>query len=389
MPDAPNDPLAALAERLQRYSTRLNAMREIQQPSPSSRVPVLGPLINLLSRLLNRLATHWYIAPTLDQQQRFYEEVTAAFDELARLAVLHEQHIASVQDREGELNRRIEEVREQLAVLARPAVGKDYAVTLDYPLNPRPRYGWGRPPHAMLYDIIARNRDSYRQCLTEFLSCREGLARISREPSTSTEPSWANDFLCGLDVLSLYGFLGLTRPARYFEVGSGNSTKFARRAIEDYGLSTKITSIDPCPREEVDSICDLVIRQRLEEVDVRIFDLLEAGDILFVDDSHRVQMNSDATVAFLEVLPRLRPGILVGFHDIPLPSDYPDEWVSRFYNEQYVLAAYLLAGGNRFDIVLPCAFVSDDPELSGILTAFWEGLQVKRRYGSAFWIRTR
>jgi hypothetical protein len=134
-----------------------------------------------------------------------------------------------------------------------------------------------------------------------------------------------------------------------------------------------------------------VIRQPLEAVDVAVFDQLEAGDILFIDGSHRCFMNSDVTVVFLEVLPRLRPGVLVEFHDILLPYDYPPSWKRRYYSEQYLLAACLLAGSERFSIVLPNMFISRDAELSSVLAPLWNEPRFKGvvRGGSSFWIETR
>jgi hypothetical protein len=200
-----------------------------------------------------------------------------------------------------------------------------------------------------------------------------------------------NGWLPGLDSAALYTFLARTDPALYLEVGSGNSTKFARRAIEDHGLRTRLVSIDPQPRAEIDALCDEVVRSPAEEVDLTVYDRLGAGDVLFVDNSHRCLQNSDATVMFLEVLPRLQPGVLVEFHDIVLPEDYPPEWLDRFYSEQYLLAAYLLAGGDRLSVELPNHFVSTDAELAAILAPLWDdpALAGVERHGGSFWIRTR
>jgi hypothetical protein len=82
-------------------------------------------------------------------------------------------------------------------------------------------------------------------------------------------------------------------------------------------------------------------------------------------------MNSDVTMLFLDVLPRLPAGVIVQVHDITLPCDYPAQWTGRYYSEQYLLAAYLLGRGDALEIVLPCAFASDDPELHGILAPIW------------------
>jgi len=93
---------------------------------------------------------------------------------------------------------------------------------------------------------------------------------------------------------------------------------------------------------------------------------------------------------FLEILPRLRPGVLVHFHDIWLPCDYPTRWADRYYTEQYMLAALLLFG-NQYDIVLPNRFITDDEELSGVLAPLWASSELAgaSRHGGSFWIRRR
>ena len=117
-------------------------------------------------------------------------------------------------------------------------------------------------------------------------------------------------------------------------------------------------SIDPLPRAECDVLCDEIIRRRLEDVDLAIFDELAPGDVLYMDGSHRCFPNSDVTVFFLEILPRLAPGVIVAVHDIFLPHDYPPKRMKRFYSEQYVMAAYMLGLGDRLKILLPNYFVS-------------------------------
>lgn len=271
--------------------------------------------------------------------------------------------------------------------------GYVYPLYLDYRVNPQPRYGNGRPPHPQLYEIINKNREAYRDALRLLLRYKDSLVRIAKTETdpNSTKPAWINGWLPGLDAAAVYGFLCLNNPCRYFEIGSGNSTKFARQAIEDHHLRTTITSFDPHPRAEIDAICDRIMRLPVEEVDLHVFDELEAGDILFVDHSHRVFMNSDATVVFLEILPRLKPGVLVEFHDIMLPFDYPLAWKEWYYSEQYVLAAYLLAEGSKFDIILPNVFINNDPELSRVLSPLWEDprMQGVETHGASFWIRMK
>ena len=91
---------------------------------------------------------------------------------------------------------------------------------------------------------------------------------------------------------------------------------------------TKITSIDPYPRAEIDRLSQVIVRKPFESLkaDQTLADL-EAGDMLFIDNSHRVLPNSDATVFFLEWLPKLADGVIVQIHDIYLPWDYPPKHV--------------------------------------------------------------
>jgi len=265
-------------------------------------------------------------------------------------------------------------------------------IYLDYPVQPRPRWGWGRPPHAGLHALLAEGRERYASLIAELEPFAPGLQRISFSTTDEREPRWDNAYMAGLDAATLYAFPKLFGARRYLEIGSGNSTRFVRRSIEDHGLDAKITSIDPAPRGFVDEICDEVVRARLEEAPLELFDALEANDILMLDGSHRCFQNSDVTVAFLEILPRLRPGVLVFIDDIFLPDDYPAEWERRFYSEQYLLGVLLLADrGRRYEVVFPGYFCASEGELGPRTLAMW------RRIASAdlgvrasgFWLRVR
>ena len=278
-----------------------------------------------------------------------------------------------------------------LAGLVARLLGRDRWVHLDYPVRPRPRWGWGEPAHPALAALIEEGREGYRRVLQGLLGLREPLARIPAHASPADDgPSWASEFLPGLDTAALYGFVALGRPATYVEVGSGASTRVVRRAVRDAGLATRIVSIDPAPRAAVDALCDEIARRPLEDADLARFERLGAGDVVFVDGSHRCFTNSDATVFFLDVLPRLPAGVLVGIHDVYLPYDYPPPWMDRFYSEQYLLAAWLL-GGDRLEVVLPATFVSLDAELSHVLDPLWgePHLAGVARHGGAFWVRVR
>lgn len=271
-------------------------------------------------------------------------------------------------------------------------VSPEKLIYLNYPVTQKQR--WHKDhPNRTIYEILNNYRDKYAYSLNSFLDFREYFLNIpAGQPTTSdaaSSPYWNNTWISALDAIALYSFIAINKPKYYIEVGSGNSTKFARKAVEDYKLKTKIISIDPCPRAEVDTICDEIIRLPAENVDIDFFDKLSANDILFIDSSHRSFMNSDVTMLFLDVIPRLNPGVIVEIHDIFLPYDYPANWTNCYFSEQYLMGTFLLAEGNKFEILLPNSFIGNDKYLSGILTPL---LQEKifsdaDKNGSSFWIK--
>lgn len=252
-----------------------------------------------------------------------------------------------------------------------------------------PRYGHGTPPHPRLHRLISKYDSAYASLLAEALDYREELTSIPVMPGVgSTLTSWRNGWLPPTDMVAHYTLIRSERPGRYIEIGSGESTKLARMAVQDGGLPTEIVSVDPYPRAEVNSLCDRVIRSRLEEADLAVFSGVQPGDIVFFDGSHRSFMNSDVSVFFLEVLPELPRGLLVGIHDIDLPWDYRPEWAIRYYNEQYLLAVHLLAAAP--EIVFPSRHVAATESLASILDPLWADPRIPDmdRVGGAFWFRT-
>jgi Methyltransferase domain len=258
--------------------------------------------------------------------------------------------------------------------------------------NPAPRYGEGKPSHPELTQLIASGRTRYAALLDRFSDLREDYSRISWSHKDDRQaPHWNNGWIPCLDGIALYCTLAIANPAVYLEVGSGNSTKFARRSIRDHGLRTQIISIDPYPRAECEALCDEVFRSPLESVDVaKAMSTLSSGDIVFLDGSHRSFMNSDATVFFLEMMPRVPSGGLVHIHDIFLPDDYPEVWKNRYYTEQYLLATWLLGGSAGYEVHCPNHFISKDPDLNEPLKRLWTNPRMVTAYPNgplSFWLR--
>lgn len=216
------------------------------------------------------------------------------------------------------------------------------------------------------------------------------LSRIPRDATGTLAPFWNNPWFPPFDGATLYGLIAELRPRRFVEVGSGISTRFARQAVVDFGLTTRITSIDPHPHNPIDGLCDETIVRRMEDMPPEFWAGLAQGDMVFIDNSHRSFPGSDVTVFFTEVMPGLPPGVVYGIHDIFLPHDYPSAWNDRFYNEQYLLMTYLLGGGGGDQILLPVYWSGCQPELHGLLAPLWsqpglfDGIAT---HGGAFWAR--
>jgi hypothetical protein len=263
----------------------------------------------------------------------------------------------------------------------------------EYNVDFEPRYGHGKPPHGELYEIINKNRDEYKSILQEALKHADKIHEIKNavEEGDPNKPGWNNGMLPGLDIVGIYTMLALKKPKRYIEVGSGNSTKVAYKAKMDCGLDTEIISIDPMPRAEIDQLTNKIIREPFENINYDEVLNLEAGEILFIDNSHRILPNSDAMVFFMEILPKLKKGVIVHIHDIYLPYDYPQFMCDRFYTEQYGLAMYILANPEKYATILPNYFISEDPELAKIIAPIWEhpNLINVERHGGSYWLEIR
>jgi hypothetical protein len=156
------------------------------------------------------------------------------------------------------------------------------------------------------------------------------------------------------DAEFLYNLIRLKKPARVFEIGSGNSTLIAMKAIKNNQeeipiYKCKHLCIEPYESPRLEKTGVTVVRQRVEDVDKTIFSELSSGDILFIDSSHIIRPQGDVLFEYLELLPSLKDGVIVHIHDIFSPRDYLKEWVIdevRFWNEQYLLEAFLTCNRN-------------------------------------------
>jgi hypothetical protein len=240
--------------------------------------------------------------------------------------------------------------------------------------------------HNKIAEKLSLFRDNYKQFIEDLGALADFFAKIPTQapttPEGATVPCWSNKYLPQGDAIALCGFLFKYKPAVYVEIGSGNSTKFARRVISHFNLPTKIISIDPQPRSEIDTLCDVVIRSPAQMVPKSVFEPLRKNSILFIDGSHRCLQNSDVTYIFMDILPNLHPGVLIHFHDIFWPEDYPREWIKRLYSEQYLLGVLLLFGAG-YEILYSSQYVCLDRDLN----ARFSTLLDKSCGGGSLWMR--
>jgi len=260
-----------------------------------------------------------------------------------------------------------------------------------YPVDLAPRWGYGRPAHGPISAFLGRGRTDYESTLDRLAGVRGTWGEIPMDQAAPGQPYWTNGWFNPMDAAVLMGMVVTRAPRTYLEVGSGNSTMFTRHAVRHAGLGTRIVSVDPEPRAEVDALCDEVIRVPMERCETKPFEALEAGDVLMIDSSHRALQNSDVTAFFMDVLPRIRSGVIVHIHDIFWPLDYPPDWADRLYAEQYLLGAMMLTPAPPFRVLMPNRFVSVDPELRALKRRLFsdDRLSDPRFYldgGVSFWI---
>lgn len=168
-----------------------------------------------------------------------------------------------------------------------------------------PRWGYGTPPIESITSLFSKNDDAYVSTLKNIRLLKKDLSNIPNAflPENLPAPGWCGIPISPIDSALLYYFITHYRPKTYIEIGSGVTTCFVHRAINDHGLDTQIISIDPQPRSEIDKICNRTIRKGLEDCDLSIFSKLNSGDIVFFDGTHRSFMNSDVTVFMIDILP--------------------------------------------------------------------------------------
>jgi len=199
---------------------------------------------------------------------------------------------------------------------------------------------------------------------------------------------------------SLYAIIRFFQPERIIEIGSGNSSLVIQEALAKNSADGSLTGnhiiIDPYPNPNVKKYFEKTIQlceQPVECLDPSFFTQLKKNDILFIDSSHSVKCGSDVNYLILEILPILQSGVIVHFHDINLPYEYPKIYATNpqfrmFWTESYLLQAFLSCN-NQYEILLAMNYLMKEHSIIlQQLFPFYEREKPSRISGS-FWIRRK
>jgi predicted O-methyltransferase YrrM len=186
--------------------------------------------------------------------------------------------------------------------------------------------------------------------LVERLATFYGEQPFGEAPRAGIRYFFDNDWFGRADALFLYSIIRLFRPHRIVEIGSGFSSAVMLDTNERFmQRSMRLTFIEPdsarlrklLTQEDRSSVS--IVEQRVQDLERDIVDQLGANDILFVDSSHVLKAGSDVNHILFELLPRLKSGVLVQFHDVLYPFEYPLKWFQQglSWNESHALRAFL------------------------------------------------
>lgn len=219
------------------------------------------------------------------------------------------------------------------------------------------------------------------------------LLRFPIDRQSGHEFFYRNGFFESGDAEFLYNMIRLFKPKRIFEIGCGQSTLLATNAVatnrsEDASYRCEHVCIEPYEVGWLDQLDVTVVREPVELIDKAFFGRLETNDILFIDSSHMIRPQGDVLFEYFEILPILKPGVLIHVHDIFSPKDYLEEWIQSvcFWNEQYLLEAFL-SYNSEFKIVGALNFLKHHypSELTEVCPVLRQ--QYESREPGSFWLR--
>jgi predicted O-methyltransferase YrrM len=235
------------------------------------------------------------------------------------------------------------------------------------------------------------NENSQLQLLDTFVSnYKHEYEALPREKTVEPYQYFVNNGAFeSVDGEILYCMIRHFRPRRIFEIGSGNSTYLSAQAALKNEAPCDLTAFEPYPNDVLQQGfpgLTALHRVQAQGIPLEKFAELDRNDILFIDSSHVLKIGSDVQYLYLEVIPRLRPGVVIHIHDIFLPAEYPRQWVMQqqtFWNEQYLLQAFL-AFNDSFEVHWAGSYMHlKHPES---LEAAFSSYDRRTRWPGSFWL---
>jgi Methyltransferase domain len=237
----------------------------------------------------------------------------------------------------------------------------------------------------------------------DFPKFRQEYERFPTKPTEGqTQFYLGNGLFDGADALVAYCMVRHFHPRLIIEVGSGFSSLLLGQALAKSNSSALIC-IEPFPQEFLRQGfpgLGSLIEKKVQDIDLEFFSQLGSNDVLFIDSSHTVKIGGDVNYLFLEVLPRLRPGVLVHVHDIFLPFEYRRDWVKeehRFWTEQYLLQAFLTFN-SEFEVLMANNYLGQyhKEDLEAVFSTLCRPSSARTSVvqsaswgGGSFWMRRR
>ena len=232
-------------------------------------------------------------------------------------------------------------------------------------------------------------------CLSKYKAEYDQIPVSRQQAQKPFTYTFDNPFFGPVDGEVLYCMIRNFKPARILEIGSGYSTYLAAQAVrknaEEYPIhACELTTVDPFPNKVVKAGFPglaRVLPSDVQNLPLSVFGELKENDILFIDSSHVLKIGSDVQFEYLDILPRLNPGVIVHVHDIFLPAEYPKDWILkeyRFWNEQYLLQAFLTFN-EHFEVLWASSYLH--LKHSDQLTEAFKSYNKNKNHPASFWMR--
>lgn len=231
---------------------------------------------------------------------------------------------------------------------------------------------------------------SVKEQLKLVQSFKEFISPFTETPSLQFRYFYKNNYYSYSDGLILYGMLSTFQPSKVIEIGSGYSSALMLDFQElNSDVETELIFIEPFPENRLNRLIKSKDRIKLyqnfvQDIPLELFENLSENDILFIDSSHVSKAGSDLNHVLFNILPVLKSGVIIHFHDITYPFEYPIEWIKegRSWNEIYLIRAFLMHN-SAYEISLFTSYLNQyySKELNEINPFF------AIENGSSFWIK--